>query len=95
MERDFPAHVYVNPTNTKSKGPFVIRLVKPKYIFKVIITGNAYHLIPLACLEGDGNPYAEVDGVEPESMPQTRATWRATNWLKAQIAEGQVMLPVN
>jgi hypothetical protein len=34
--RDYPKFLFSNPTNTKSKGPFIVHLLEPRLVFRVI-----------------------------------------------------------
>lgn len=36
MARNYPRFIYSNPTNTKSEGPFIVHLLEPRLIFKVV-----------------------------------------------------------
>jgi hypothetical protein len=40
MAREYPTYIYTNETEAKSKGEFIVRTVKPRYIAKIINTGN-------------------------------------------------------
>lgn len=36
MAREYPRFLFSNPQNTKSEGPFVIHLLEPRLVFKVV-----------------------------------------------------------
>jgi len=36
MAREYPTYIYTNETEAKSKGEFIVRTVKPRYIAKVV-----------------------------------------------------------
>ena len=36
MARQYPRFLYSNPTNTKSKGPFVLHMLKPLLICRIV-----------------------------------------------------------
>jgi hypothetical protein len=36
MAREYPRFLFSDPKNTKSKGPFLIHLLEPRILFKVV-----------------------------------------------------------
>lgn len=40
MAREYPTYIYTNETEAKSKGEFIVRTVKPRYIAKVVFVGT-------------------------------------------------------
>ena len=36
MKRNYPRFIYSNPKNTKSIGPFIVHLLEPRLVFKVV-----------------------------------------------------------
>lgn len=35
MAREYPRFLYSDPQNTKSKGPFVVHLIEPRFIARI------------------------------------------------------------
>lgn len=44
MAREYPTYIYTNETEAKSKGEFIVRTVKPRYIAKIIYMGTKHDL---------------------------------------------------
>jgi hypothetical protein len=57
MPRKYPKFLYSNPTNTKSKGPFIVHTLSPQFICRVINT--APH--PYSALEKNAKVITEFD----------------------------------
>lgn len=36
MAREYPTYIYTNETEAKSKGEFIVRLVAPRFVAKII-----------------------------------------------------------
>lgn len=36
MSREYPRFIFSNPKNTKSKGPFIVHLLKPRFICRLV-----------------------------------------------------------
>jgi len=41
MAREYPRFIYSNTQNTKSKGPFVVHLLEPRFLARIYNTKNS------------------------------------------------------
>lgn len=98
MSRKFPRFLFSNPTNTKSKGPFVFHTIAPHVICsisdqpfnnemrpirKIVITSHfVYNMFLLSKIEKD------ISIKESEKIPAILDDM--AEWIKTQIISGQI-----
>jgi hypothetical protein len=74
MAREYPRFIYSNPTNTKSKGPFIIHLLEPRLLFKVDSRQS------LTCLD------VVSDTNEAEQIKQAAIKWLSSQIITGEIS---------
>lgn len=80
MARKYPTYAFFNPQNTKSPGPFCIRLIPPRFIARVD-RANAKG-VELSIL--DSFETGDLRDVTDEEWGQM------AQWLKSQIMAGEI-----
>lgn len=76
MAREYPTYIYTNETEAKSKGEFIVRLVAPRFVAKII------HVSP-------GKPELRILEWIDDTTVQARFEFHsikehALNWYKAR-----------
>ena len=74
MPRLYPRFIFSNPADTKSEGPFLVHLLEPRFVAKVIATPNAAGF-KIDVLDSWGSDPVELNS----SLEQ------ASNWLIQQL----------
>ncbi len=81
MARGYPRFLFSNPQNTKSKGPFLVHTLEPKFIAQVVVKDNQYsgvHLLENWSSLSDDELWSVIDD--------------ANYWLFRQIKMGEIKL---
>lgn len=90
MARQYPRFLFSNPTNTKSKGPFVIHTLEPRLIFKVHHPDTSEEEINLISEKtivvrtSEGSPYLELLDPFPDTDKAKVALVDAILWIDNQ-----------
>lgn len=96
MARLYPKFLFSNPKNTKSTGPFIVHLQKPRMICKVYerrvkaykasehLNAMHYGRFAIELLEAWD---------EAPSLRYSDIMWQMNNWLWRQIETEQIDLP--
>jgi hypothetical protein len=92
MPRSYPRFLFSDPKNIKSKGPFIVHTLNPRFIVRVDTIPN-YD-------KGDMTHNGKyilffLDGKPPYTDELEEATEALYKWLDAQIKLGEIKLPPN
>jgi hypothetical protein len=98
MARNYPRFLFSNPKNTKSPGPFVVHLLKPRMICKIYEARDATY-------NADDHPNALHFGRfavelleawdEATSLKYSEIMREANNWLNNQSAAPEFLKKIN
>lgn len=91
MARNYPRFLFSNPKNTKTPGPFIVHLLEPRLVFKVITSqptgdfvGGKVDIPPrrnLICLD------TVYDTNQADKIIE-----QGEKWLESQIKMGQIRI---
>jgi hypothetical protein len=84
MAREYPTYIYTNETEAKSKGEFIVRTVKPRYIAKVVQTVPKPSLLILEWID-DPN---ETKGFYLDDYKKHALAWYTARHPKKGTANG-------
>ncbi len=96
MARNYPKYLFSNPQNTKSKGPFVIHLLKPRMICKI---HERRHMSYIASDHPNALNFGRfaielIEAWDEVPSSQYATVLRLVNeWLWKQIESGEIDLP--
>lgn len=76
MPRNYPTYIYTNETQAKSKGEFIVRLIKPRYIAQVLHDGPHTELRILEW----------IDDWNDEKFHLSEIKKHALSWYRSHIA---------
>jgi len=99
MARTYPRFLYSNPNNSKSPGPFIVHLLFPKFICRLVTTGEDRNKLTGPFYEHDGMcvevlEIFEADDQTNRTMTKINSTIpRLFDWLQAQRLSKDIMLP--
>lgn len=94
MARKYPRFIFSNPANTKSEGPFVVHLLKPRLVFKVIFDQNDISGDAMVFSESDNIGLSLLDPIsDPEDQPKIYKVLSAgIDWLIGQVRRKEITL---
>ncbi len=82
MARQYPRFLFSNPQNTKSKGPFIVHLLPPVMMFKLV------EYEPISHLPRKSYGLERLDWGEPASDESIRLIKNeAWNWIAPQLKD--------
>lgn len=88
MARYFPRFLYSNPQNSKSTGPFIVHLLEPRIVFKVVFDQQEV-------INGINGEYSGFTGVLLlDKVPYTKKIQgiavAAVTWFEGNLEDGQL-----
>ena len=79
MPRSYPQYLYSNPQNTKSKGPFIVHTIPPRFIVQVTKFNGSCNYDKITWWDE-----------EPEGEIITRIVKNVESWFDAQVKSGEI-----
>ena len=94
MARGYPKFLFSNPENVKTPGPFIVHLLEPRLVFKVLLSKSEFDDSQgiASFLNNAGVLLLDKNLDESKWLINEEVLEAAVHWLDKQIALGFIKL---